>query len=156
MRGGDFDLDYSHTQLWVNGFQAHPSRLLFRPNPNCTSSADPRARVIANDLCRSFQLESYGIIGKRPNCTEFVGDADHRAGRVGAVANQLFVIDDKIEFCVNPTSGIASCNHLLALDVTLDPQISPFVKDISELNDKVRIAKLGKLLAVGIRFSDQF
>src|ERR1700737_2544503 len=156
MRGSDFDVDHSHTQVWVNGPQSHFSRLLFGPNPNCTGSADQRERVLANDLCRSFQLESDGIIGKRPNCAEFVGDADHRAGRVGAVANQLLVIDDKIESRINALSGIALCNHLLALDVTLNAEVSPFVKDISELNDKGRVAKVGKLLPVGIRFSDQF
>jgi hypothetical protein len=39
-RCGDFDLDYLRTQVWVNGFQSHSSRLLFCPNPNRASAAD--------------------------------------------------------------------------------------------------------------------
>ncbi len=71
-------------------------------------------------------------------------------------AIRLGVVRKQSEFLIDALPGHGFGDDLFALDVAFDPQISPFMNGFAKFGDKRRVAKVGKLLPVGIGFGDEF
>src|SRR5580704_8936613 len=112
----------------MDRLELHFPWLLLSSNPDCARAADQRKGIIADDFGWTVQFKLDRGIGKWTDVSEFIGDANDNASRVGAIGNQIGVVRHQREFRVDAFSGKLLRDHLLALDVTLDSQVSPFVK----------------------------
>lgn len=139
----------------MDGYELRRAGLLLGTNPHSAGASDQRERIVANDFGRSFDLEPDGIIGEGANGAEFVSHADNNSGRISAVSDQLRIIGAQDKLAVHAAARKILGYDLLALDVPLDAQIAPLMKEISHFEDKRWISQMLKLVAVRIDLGHQ-
>ncbi len=71
------------------------------------------------------KLEADGVVGEGADGVELVCDAQDDARGVGSVGNQRDVIGQQREFLIDALAGEAARDDLLALDESIDAQITP-------------------------------
>ena len=133
----------------------HRSRLFFRANPDRAGAADQRERIVADNFRGPFQLQLDGIVRKRPDGAKFVGHAQNDASGIGAIGVETRVVGQQREFLIDTSAGHRLNDHLLAIDVALDSQVSPLEDGLLKSATNGGIAKVGKLGFVWIGFRHQ-
>src|ERR1700722_7832236 len=138
----------------MDGPQSHSSWFFLGSNPDGTGSANQRKGIISDDVGWSVHFQFDCVVRKRLNGAEFIGDAQNYSSAVRTISNQLSVVGKKHELCIHPSSRKTFRDHLLSLDVALDAEVSPFMKQLAHLKDEGCVAKMRKLLPVRIEFRD--
>src|SRR6266700_5369309 len=83
--GRDRNLNLLQTQSRMHCRELHCPSGFFRPNPNCSRSANEGEGIVPDDFCRAIKFQPNCVVGKRLHGAEFVGDAEHDARRVCAI-----------------------------------------------------------------------
>src|SRR5215469_1006299 len=152
---GNINRNFLLAQHGMRCCHSHLSGLLLRADPDCTSSSDQRERIVADDLSRAFDLELNRVVCKGADIVEFVGDSKHDTGRVSSVTDQAGVVRPKKELRINPSAGVAPRDCKLALDVSLETQVIPLVKELLQFHREGSIFQVWELHAVGVGFGNQ-
>src|SRR5882762_961012 len=90
--GCDFDMQLLFAEFGMCGCQRHGSRLFLGADPDGASAADQGKRIVPNDFAWAIQVEPDGVVGKRADPVELIGDTQHDPRRICAVGNELGVI----------------------------------------------------------------
>src|SRR4051812_29607646 len=104
--------------------QSDLPRLLLAANPDCARSADQGKRIVADDLGRTFELEPNGVVGKRTNRAEFIGDAQDDSRAVSSISDQRGIIGSDGEIRIYAPAGHLLLDDFLAADVTFEAQVA--------------------------------
>src|ERR1700723_784686 len=131
--GGNLKRERLLAKLWMSRGQPHGTGLFLGADPDRSGAADHCEWIVADQLGWSLEMEFHGVVGERTNRTEFVGDAQHDARRIGAVSKQLRVVWKQREFLIDPAARHRLFDNFLASDIALDAQIAPIAHGFSEL-----------------------
>ena len=74
------------------------------PDPDCSRASDQREGIVADDFGRPGKLKSNGIVGKRLNGVELIGDAQDYARGVRAIGRQSGVVGQQGKFAVRASA----------------------------------------------------
>src|SRR5438128_5444693 len=105
--------------------------LFFGSNPDRSGAAHQSEGIVADQLRRALQVKLDGIVREWPDGVKFIGHAENHASGVSPVCNQAGVIRQKRKLLINALARILLHDNLLALNVALETQVSPFVEELA-------------------------
>src|SRR6266702_7515720 len=88
-------------------------------DPYGCDASDQEAGILANELCRTFELQPDRIGRKGADVAELIGDPQHEASAIRAVRQQLGIIRREHELLVETLARPAADDDLLAAHVSL-------------------------------------
>lgn len=81
--------------------EADGSGLFGGPDPDGTGATDEREGVVADEGRGAFKMEDDGVPGEGANAAELIVDAEHDAGSVGTIGDELSVVWQKNELAID-------------------------------------------------------
>src|SRR5580704_6593196 len=153
--GGDLKVNLPLAQGRMRRGQPHSSRLLFRSQPHSACPTHQREGIVADNFGGTFDVQRDGVVGERAYCAEFICDPQYDTRGISAVGKKPGVIRQNRELLIDPFAGVELRDHLLALNVAFNPQISPGVEKWAQVEDERRMRKVSKFASVGISLCNQ-
>jgi len=135
--------------------QVYSARLFGSANPRLRRCHQQAQRIIADELSRTCQFKTDGVIGERTDRVEFVRNTKNDASGVGSIGHEFGVVGQQCKFLIDALAGETSRDDLVALDEPVNAQIAPTNFAVATgRSGKQRVFKMRELRTVGIGLAD--